>query len=212
MATKKKTALKRGTQKSAVRKPAAKKTIAKRVAAKSKRPATKKTAATNGTMAQIQELLDREAIRNLPVLYCHCVWKNDIPGMVDLFTEDGAISMADDPSVMAAKGRENLLKMYQQALGALTPRPFIHNHVVELQGPDRATGTCYVEIRANRKGKSWIGAGYYDDEYAKVGGKWKFRSRLVHMYYMVPLSEGWAEQAAGIEPGEALRGLAANPE
>lgn len=167
---------------------------------------TKEAAATNAMMAQVQELLDREAIRDLPVLYCHCVWKNDIAGIVDLFTEDGSISVPDDPSLMAAKGRANLLKMYQQALGALTPRPFIHNHVVALQGRDRATGTCYVEIRANRNGKSWIGAGYYDDEYAKVGGKWKFRSRLVYMYYLVPLSEGWAEQAAGRETTEALRG------
>jgi len=39
-----------------------------------------------------------------------------------------------------------------------------------------------------------IAAGYYDDQYAKVGDEWKFRSRKVHMYYMVPLSEGWAEQ------------------
>jgi len=208
MASKKKAAPKRVTKKSAARKPAVKKAVAKRVAAK--RTTAKKAAPSDAIMRQVQEVLDREAIRNLPVLYCHCVWKNDIPGMVDLFTEDGEISMADDPSVMAAKGRENLLKMYQQALGALTPRPFIHNHVVELQGPDRASGTCYVEIRANRHGKSWIGAGYYDDEYAKENGKWKFRSRLVHMYYMVPLSEGWAEQAAGREAGEALRGLAAN--
>jgi len=208
MATKKKTAPKRLVRKSTARKPATKKTVAKRVAAK--RPAAKKTAVANGMMAQMQALLDREAIRDLPVQYCHCVWKNDIPGLVDLFTEDGSISMPDDPSVMAARGRENLLKMYQQALGALTPRPFIHNHVVELQGRNRATGTCYVEIRANRNGKSWIGAGYYDDEYAKEGGRWKFRSRLVHMYYMVPLSEGWAEQAAGREAGEALRGAVTN--
>jgi hypothetical protein len=144
----------------------------------------------------VQEMLDREAIRDLPVRYCHCVWKNDIEGIVNLFTHDGSISVPNDPSLPDAQGRDNLLKMYKQALGDLTPRPFIHNHVVDLQGPDRATGTCYVEIRATREGKSWIGAGYYDDEYAKVGGKWKFRSRKVTMYYLAPLSEGWAEWAA----------------
>lgn len=85
--------------------------------------------------------------------------------------------------------------MYKQALGDLALRPFIHNHVVELKGSDRATGTCYVEIRATRNGKSWVGAGYYDDEYAKVGDEWKFRSRKVTMYSMGPLSEGGAERA-----------------
>jgi len=87
-----------------------------------------------------------------------------------------------------------LLKAYQQGLASLDPHPFIHNHVVELQGGDQATGTCYVEIRGAREGKSIIAAGYYDDQYAKVGDAWKFRSRKVHMYYSVPLSEGWAEQ------------------
>ena len=152
--------------------------------------------ATKSVETLIQEMLDREAIRDLPVRYCHYVWKNDVEGIVNLFTEDGAISVPNDPSLPGAQGRANLLKTYKQALGDLAPRPFIHNHVVELTGPDRATGTCYVEIRATRDGKSWIGAGYYDDEYAKVGGAWKFRSRKVTMYYMVPLSEGWAERAA----------------
>lgn len=144
------------------------------------------------TQTLVQEMLDREAIRNLPVQYCHCVWKSDVEGIVNLFTEDGSIAI-DDPSLPAAKGRANLLKMYKQALSDLSPRPFIHNHVIETQGPDRATGTCYVEIRGIRDGKSIIGAGYYNDEYAKVGDEWKFRSRDVSMYYMVPLSEGWAD-------------------
>ncbi len=151
--------------------------------------------ATKSVETLVQDMLDREAIRDLPVRYCHCVWKNDVEGIVNLFTEDGSISVPNDPTLLGAQGRASLLKTYKQALGDLAPRPFIHNHVVELTGPEQATGTCYVEIRATRDGKSWIGAGYYDDEYTKVGGEWKFHSRKVTMYYMVPLSEGWAEQA-----------------
>jgi hypothetical protein len=37
-----------------------------------------------------------------------------------------------------------------------------------------------------------IGSGYYDDEYVRVGGKWKFRARKLTMCYLVPLREGWA--------------------
>lgn len=146
--------------------------------------------------ALVQEMLDREAIHDLPVRYCHCVWENDIEGIVNLFTQDGSLSVPNDHSLPGAEGWDNLLKMYKQALGDLAPRPFIHNHAVDLKGPDRATGTCCVEIRVTREGESWIGAGYYDDEYAKVGGEWKFRSRKVTMCYVVPLSEGWAERAA----------------
>jgi ketosteroid isomerase-like protein len=138
-------------------------------------------------------MADREAIRDLPLRYCHYVWKKDVPAIVNLFTDDGVFD-AGGGNQSPPKGKEALLKSYGQGLSNLDPHPFIHNHVVELQGTDRATGTCYLELRATREGKSMIAAGYYDDEYAKVGDEWKFRSRKVHMYYFVPLSEGWAEQ------------------
>jgi hypothetical protein len=142
----------------------------------------------------IQELLNREAIRDLPVRYCHYVWRNDVEGIVSLFTDDGSITTGDS-GLLEAHGRDNLLKAYTETLGNLTPRPFIHNHVIALHGPERASGVCYQEVRATRDGQSWIGAGYYDDEYVKVRGEWKFRSRRYQFYYFVPLREGWAEQA-----------------
>ena len=148
---------------------------------------------TKSTDQLLQEMLDREAIRDLPILYCHHVWKSDVKGMVDLFTEDGSICI-NDGTIPDTKGRENLITMYEKALNDLAPRPFIHNHVVNLEGPDKASGTCYVEIRGITDGKSIIGAGYYDDEYRKVDGEWKFLSRDVNMYYMVPLETGWAEK------------------
>ena len=140
----------------------------------------------------VREMADREAIRDLPQRYCHHVWKKDVPGIVSLFTDDGEFDAGG--AQPAAKGKEALLKAYGQGLNDLDPHPFIHNHVVDLQGNDTATGTCYLELRATQDGKSMIAAAYYDDVYAKVGGEWKFRSRKVHMHYFVPLSEGWAEQ------------------
>jgi ketosteroid isomerase-like protein len=138
----------------------------------------------------VQELVDREAIRDLPLKYCHYVWKKDVPAIVNLFTEDGEFDAGG--AAPAAKGREALLKAYQEGLGALDPHPFIHNHVFTLQGTDRATGNCYLDLRAVRDGQSLFGSGYYDDEYVKVGGEWKFRSRKFHIHQFGLLSEGWA--------------------
>ncbi|MBI3247559.1 MAG: nuclear transport factor 2 family protein [Deltaproteobacteria bacterium] len=129
----------------------------------------------------VREMADREAIRDLPLRYCHHVWKKDVPAIVNLFTEDGEFDAGG--AQLAAKGKAELLKAYQQGLSDLDPHPFIHNHVFELHGPDRATGNCYLELRATRDGKAINGAGHYDDEYAKVGDEWKFRSRKFHVYY-----------------------------
>lgn len=125
---------------------------------------------------KVRELADREAIRDLPVRYCHYVWTNDVEGLVGLFAEDGSITTSD-PELPRARGRLELRGMYRRALGELTPLPFIHNHVVTLEEPGRARGTCYVEVRGVRSGQAWIATGFYDDEYVKVGDDWKFLSR-----------------------------------
>jgi uncharacterized protein (TIGR02246 family) len=141
---------------------------------------------TKSTEALVQEVIDREAIRTLPVRYCHCVWQKDADGWSNLFTDDGEISTTD-PSLPRSQGRENLRKMMASQLGVSQPRPFIHNHVVELLGPDRAKGTCYVEVRLLRDGKKQYMTGWYDDEYAKERGEWKFKSRRINIDSMAPV-------------------------
>lgn len=144
--------------------------------------------AANNSDAVLQGVIDREAIRDLPLKYCHCIWQKDLDNWVDLFTSDGAISTTD-PNMPGAKGREGLLKMISSGLDTMKPRPFIHNHVVNLVGPDRATGTCYVEVRMIRDSKNWSLRGWYDDEYAKVGGEWKFKSRRINIDSFAPSGE-----------------------
>ena len=125
----------------------------------------------------VTELADRESIRELPQRYCDCVWRGDIEGIANLFTEDGSFSIAARNSENTTTGRANLLKMYKDGLASLTPRPYIHNHVVELKGGGRATGRCYVELRDAGNDMNWIGTGFYNDDYTKVGDEWKFQTR-----------------------------------
>jgi hypothetical protein len=58
----------------------------------------------------------------------------------------------------------------KEGLDTMRPRPFIYNHVVELLEPYQPKGTCYVEVKLLRDGKKWAMSGWYNDEYAKVGG------------------------------------------
>ncbi len=129
------------------------------------------------TESLLQEVIDREAIRSLPLRYCHCVWQQDLAGYVNLFTEDGAMS-TNDPSLPRAQGREELRKMISDGLGVMKPRPFI-----------QAKGTCYVEVRLLRDGKKCLMAGWYNDEYSKVGGEWKFKSRRITIDSIGPVNE-----------------------
>jgi ketosteroid isomerase-like protein len=143
--------------------------------------------AEKSTAALLQEVIDREAIRDLPLRYCHSVWQKDLDGYVNLFTDDGAMS-SNDPTLPRAQGREGLRKMIGQGLDTSKPRPFIHNHVIELLGPDRAKGTCYVEVRLLRDGKKHLLNAWYNDEYAKVNGEWKFKSRQIMVDSLTPVN------------------------
>ena len=138
--------------------------------------------------AEMQKVIDRESIRNLPLQYCHCVWQQDLDGYVNLFTEDGSFS-TDDPSLPGAQGQEGLREMISSGLDKMKPRPFIHNHVIELLDSNQAKGTCYVEVHMNREGKKWEMKGWYNDEYAKVDGEWKFKSRRITTDSFGPANE-----------------------
>jgi hypothetical protein len=132
------------------------------------------------------ELADREAIRELPQRYCDCVWRGDVEGIVSLFTEDGEFTILGHQRENKTVGRSNLLKSYREGLASLTPRPYIHNHVIELKGGGRASGRCYVELRNASDKMAWVGTGFYNDEYVKVGEDWKFQSRRFQQVHMEP--------------------------
>jgi len=125
----------------------------------------------------VRELVDREAIRDLPIRYSDFLFRDDVEGLVSLFTENGSFVVRDPENEVATHGRARLRKMFQQLLGDVFPKPFIHTHVVELGSESSATGRCYVELRSAKVDMDRIGSGYYEDDYVKVGGVWKFATR-----------------------------------
>ena len=139
----------------------------------------------------VLELANLEAIRELPLRYCDCVWRNDVTGIVDLFANDGAFITKGRKREHRAEGREALLKLYGGLTsGDITPRPYIHNHVVELKGDGDASGRCYVEIRDAKKNFQWGGSGFYEDTYVKLGDGWKFKSRTFQAAHMEQMPRG----------------------
>ncbi len=125
--------------------------------------------------SDIRALMDREAIRDLACRYAHCVWQRDAPGAADLFTED-AVMDTGDRAVL--EGRAVIFEAYRQMFEVSVFRPFVHNHVLEVDG-DRATGTCYLDLHATVDDQRMRGFGYYDDVYVRTPDGWKFERREI---------------------------------
>ena len=144
------------------------------------------------TEAMVQELWDREKIRELTYQYGLSIELQDEDRMAALFTEDG---VADFSQLGRGEIRgHQALREFYRTTWPLEVKPFFTNHIIEIDG-DRATGICSLENRATRDGESLIGAGRLHDEYRRVDGEWKFARRRVEMFYFAPLREGWAKRA-----------------
>jgi SnoaL-like domain len=125
----------------------------------------------------VRELADREAIRDLAMRYCDYLYRNDLDGLVNLFTETGRFVVRDVENEVVTHGRAELKKMYQKLVREVQPRPLAHSHVVELRGATSASGRCYVEMRSAKIEMEQVGSGCWEDDYVKVGAQWKFASR-----------------------------------
>ena len=137
----------------------------------------------------LEGLLAREAIRDLPVKYCDCVWQDDMEGLVALFSQDGRFSANVAGQESTFQGQKELLAFYKGSTSFM-PRPYIHNHVVTLTGRESAIGRCYLDLRSGKNNMDWLGAGYYNDRYIKKDGEWKFESRDFVVVRMDELPEG----------------------
>ncbi len=136
---------------------------------------------------QLAVLKAKDEIRELTARYCFAVAEADAPAIVELFTVDGVFTMRDRQYA----GHDQLRVMYNGAADGVTPKPFIQNHVIEVNG-DEATGRCGVEIRMVNKGEAYTVAGHYFDNYRKVDGRWRFTRRDFKVFHWVPLAKGWA--------------------
>lgn len=146
------------------------------------------------TAAKVQELADREEIRELIAIYAHRVAHGY--SIADLFTEDGVWTIRKLPSgeVHTVAGVAELTARFgDRRDNADRPLPMLHNFVIAIDG-NEAGGICSNELRATEDGQSIIASGYYEDRYRREGGLWKFARRETTFFHWVPLERGWAGQ------------------
>ncbi len=126
---------------------------------------------------RIQQLEDREAIRDLLARYCYLIARGDVDAVIDLFTSDCRVEILGQ----VYEGAAGLRTLYASALD-FSPKPYIHNHLIEELDVRTASSSCVLEIRQVRDGEPETGGGCYEDRYLKEDGTWKFSERRFRVY------------------------------
>lgn len=122
------------------------------------------------------ELHEIEAIKRLKYKYFRCLDSKAWKELAECFTEDA--TAAYDSGKYAYEGRDAILGFLEGALGSRDVVSLHHGHhpEIEVHG-DSAKGTWYLEdylifVKADTRLR---GAGFYHDDYVKVGGTWKLK-------------------------------------
>lgn len=137
---------------------------------------------------RMQRLEDIEEIKRLMSLYCYHADNRDGANWSEVFTEDGVF---ETDIYGTYEGRP--------AIRALEHRSFaIHynnNPIIDIDG-DRAVGKwlllmpCSFDAKDGGKRAVWAAA-KYENELARVDGKWLFKRVKLISIMWTPFDEGW---------------------
>ena len=125
----------------------------------------------------MNDVEDRLAIHELLARYSHTIDSGEYEAWIDCFVPEGTLVSA----VGTSSGHEALrvFAANYDASRARMPhaRHYMTNIACEIDG-EIATARSYVQITSSApSGVRTLFTGQYDDELAKVGGKWKFVER-----------------------------------
>ena len=132
---------------------------------------------------RLQQLEDREAIRNLMMEYGRSLDARDFKSFSELFAQDGG---EWNGGMGVAKGPEAIRKLMEETIGKNTggvksPNFHIFNNEIITVAGDRATAvskwTFVNQGEDNRP--QWVYLGHYHDTFIKEDGRWKFLQRKV---------------------------------
>jgi ketosteroid isomerase-like protein len=142
---------------------------------------------------RLRALEDIEEIKKLKARYSvYCDEDYDPDGLASLFAEDG---VWDGGARGRADGREQVRALFS---GMAKVIPFavhmVMNPVIEVDG-DTAKGTWYflgALTVADGNQALWTSL-WYDEEYVRVDGEWKFKRLKVNPFFSTPFDQGWAK-------------------
>lgn len=138
----------------------------------------------NATEIRLQQLEDRESIRQLLTDYGRFLDQRDFASFSQLFSEkDGEWN----GGMGIAKGPQAIRKLMEETIGKNTEKvsaPNFHiftNETIQVNG-DRANATTkWIFVVQGTGGQPQpLYLGHYEDSMVREGGRWKFLRRVIH--------------------------------
>lgn len=132
-------------------------------------------------------LLDREQIRELSDRYAAALDRRDFRSWGELFTADATMEFVLGGD---AAGREEIVARAEETFRSFGATiHFVCNQVVELDGPDSASGHVYTRAEHEIEGSWVVQAMTYTDRYRRLPEGWRFASRRLRVWYAVDALE-----------------------
>lgn len=132
----------------------------------------------DASQALLDELWSRERIRELPCRYADAIERRDADGMAALFVPDARVGEF-------GTGRDAIRRLAADSLeDSIYAVIMVHNHIVDFEDADNATGTVWASCEAqDRDGEFIVQRIKYADRYRRHDGTWSFVHRRHHIWY-----------------------------
>jgi hypothetical protein len=160
--------------------------------------------AGHGANLSVDELLAKDAIRDLVLTYCRAIDRRDFGLLAELYALD---SIDDHGALFSGTGAGYVAWVPGILERMLVTSHQVFNHLIAVDG-DYAEGEVYIQayhLTHDAQGQlvKVIGGGRYLDKYCREHGRWLFRHRKIVADYELKLdAEGTADDLmAGTNTG-----------
>jgi uncharacterized protein (TIGR02246 family) len=147
----------------------------------------------------VAAMLARDEIRRLPYRYAAAIEARDACAMAELFSPRARFGEFGD-------GAEGLRRLMERSLeGNVFAVILVANHLIDLDGDDRARGEVWAHCFAQTDGDGFVEQLIkYEDRYERLDGRWLFLHRRHRLWYGVAHRESPLRQAAADWPASQV--------
>lgn len=133
--------------------------------------------------SRVLQLEARSEIASLPPRYARAADSRDLDELVALFVPDVDLGRAGRGRDALRKALAGPLRMFYRSIH------LVCGHVIDELEEERARGTTYCRAEQEVDDRWMISALMYEDDYARVDGRWLFSRRVPRVWYHADLLE-----------------------